>query len=280
MKVSILIATTLCLLTWTTYAQDGMGIGTTNPDNSAVLEINSPNKGLLIPRMGSNMIQTIDDPAEGLLIFDTNKNIFVYNAGPNGSKNWVELSPYSRGMIMMWSGNPNSVPYGWALCNGGFYDSTGTSVSGTNPNRIQTPDLRGRFVVSYDNRRNSTPTAAGNKVNNYGRVGNTGGRDTHALSTSEMPRHTHSLNIRTDPAGRHTHSPSWSNGLPQQDTGSQEPDRRGGGRAARDGDATNFTLNNAGDHTHLISGNTGNAGTSQTHENRPAYYVLAFIMKL
>jgi hypothetical protein len=37
---------------------------------------------------------------------------------------------------------------------------------------------------------------------------------------------------------------------------------------------------NAGDHSHLINGLTDNDGGGAAHENRPPYYVLAYIMKL
>lgn len=43
----------------------------TNPDKSAMLDIQSANKGLLIPRLPYCDIEKITDPAEGLMIFDT-----------------------------------------------------------------------------------------------------------------------------------------------------------------------------------------------------------------
>ncbi|MDX1819303.1 MAG: hypothetical protein R3197_00275 [Paracoccaceae bacterium] len=39
------------------------------------------------------------------------------------------------------------------------------------------------------------------------------------------------------------------------------------------------TVNPAGNHTHLITGNTGSAGSGEAHENRPPYYALCFIRK-
>lgn len=54
------------------YAQkDNVGIGTTKPDQSAVLEISSTNKGLLIPRMSLQQRGSISNPAQGLMIYQT-----------------------------------------------------------------------------------------------------------------------------------------------------------------------------------------------------------------
>ncbi len=51
-----------------------VGIGTNAPDNSAVLDVKSTNKGVLIPRValtGTNDVTTIADPANGLMVYNT-----------------------------------------------------------------------------------------------------------------------------------------------------------------------------------------------------------------
>jgi hypothetical protein len=45
----------------------GVGVGTVTPDASAVLDITATNKGLLIPRMSLASINSIVNPARGLL---------------------------------------------------------------------------------------------------------------------------------------------------------------------------------------------------------------------
>lgn len=50
-----------------TYSQ--VGIGTTNPDSSAALDISSTTGGLLLPRMNSSQRDAITAPATGLLIY-------------------------------------------------------------------------------------------------------------------------------------------------------------------------------------------------------------------
>ncbi len=56
-----------------TIYNDGfsVGVGTTNPDNSAMLDVNSADKGFLPPRMTQNELNAIPNPAEGLMVFCT-----------------------------------------------------------------------------------------------------------------------------------------------------------------------------------------------------------------
>ena len=59
-----------------THAQ--VGIGTTAPDTSSALEINSTNSGLLIPRMTQTQRDAIASPATGLLIYQTDSTPGFY----------------------------------------------------------------------------------------------------------------------------------------------------------------------------------------------------------
>ncbi|HNP33121.1 MAG TPA: hypothetical protein PKN96_07495 [Flavobacterium sp.] len=108
MKLKIYIASFLLLVTATFYAQ--VGIGTTSPNASSMLDITSTNSGLLIPRValtGVSDTSTISSPATSLL---------VYNSGfaPNGyyyfnGTIWVQLS---TGINNDWSltGNTGTNP--------------------------------------------------------------------------------------------------------------------------------------------------------------------------
>lgn len=54
------------------FAQkDNVGIGTIKPDQSAVLDINSTTKGLLIPRMSLQQRNAIQTPAQGLMVYQS-----------------------------------------------------------------------------------------------------------------------------------------------------------------------------------------------------------------
>ncbi|MDI5949075.1 ice-binding family protein [Flavobacterium yafengii] len=59
-----------------------VGIGTTNPEVSSILDIHSTNKGFLLPRLTTAQRDAISLPATGLLIYNTTTSIFnFYNSG-------------------------------------------------------------------------------------------------------------------------------------------------------------------------------------------------------
>ncbi len=59
-----------------------------NPDPSAILDVKSTDKGVLVPRMTSAQRTAIAAPATGLLVFDTNTGGFWFY---NGAA-WTNLS--------------------------------------------------------------------------------------------------------------------------------------------------------------------------------------------
>nr|MBP6681304.1 hypothetical protein [Saprospiraceae bacterium] len=61
------------------YTQ-GVGINTDNsaPDASAILDVKSTDKGILVPRVTSVQRTGIASPAVGLLVFDTDTESFWY----------------------------------------------------------------------------------------------------------------------------------------------------------------------------------------------------------
>ena len=131
------------------------------------------------------------------------------------------------GGIIMWSGSPNQIPDGWALCNG------------QTSNGKKTPDLSGKFVVGYSA-----------SDSDYNSVGNTGGEKSVALTAAQMPSHSHSATVKVS-----------------------------GLAAASNGDkdffAPSWKSQNASD---TIT--TSTAGSGQSHENRPPYFAICFIMRV
>lgn len=80
------------------YSQ--VGINTTTPHSSAILDIESNNKGVLIPRVsltGSNDLTTISSPANGLLVY----NLADANTGVN--KVYKNTIYYYDGDLNKWS---------------------------------------------------------------------------------------------------------------------------------------------------------------------------------
>jgi len=73
-----------------TLAQtEGVSINNTgaNPDPSAILDVQSTDKGMLIPRMDSTQRKAISNPANGLLVFDIDTDGFWFYDG----NKWNEL---------------------------------------------------------------------------------------------------------------------------------------------------------------------------------------------
>ncbi|WOI22474.1 hypothetical protein [Nonlabens ulvanivorans] len=73
-----------------TFAQ--VGINTDTPDTSSLLEIESSDKGILIPRMSTSDRDLIALPEVSLLIFNLTTNTYQYNAGTKISPEWNNIS--------------------------------------------------------------------------------------------------------------------------------------------------------------------------------------------
>jgi len=74
-----LILTIFLLTTTSSFAQ--VGIGTVTPDASAILDITSTTKGLLVPRMSTVQRDAIVSPATGLFIYDTTEKALAHYSG-------------------------------------------------------------------------------------------------------------------------------------------------------------------------------------------------------
>lgn len=151
-----------------------------------------------------------------------------------------------RGVIVMWSGSIDSIPDGWALCDG---------TDGT-------PNLQDRFIVG-----------AGAAYS----VGAAGGASANNIS------HNHSIPTdrpETNSTGSHLHSGTTGGMFNRTGNRSNSYDEQDD----QDDHQHQFVTDAAGAHSHVVnthnhSGATGTAGSSSL-ENRPPYYALAYIMKL
>ena len=73
MKRKILLISAITVVTCSTIVNAQVGIGTTTPDSSSILHLNSTNKGLLITSISLNSLtdsSTIPSPATGLLVWN------------------------------------------------------------------------------------------------------------------------------------------------------------------------------------------------------------------
>ena len=161
--------------------------------------------------------------------------------GQKGDEGSAGSTGIPSGFIGIWSGAANAIPSGWYLCDG----NNGT------------PNLKGKFVVGYDNNDGDFD------VNDTG-----GSKDAvivqHNHSVTD-PTHGHSIN---DPG--HKHTTSVDNHRLFDGNGSQSIGYGGPGGYP----AQQFTMNSS---TTGIS--IQNTGGGNAHENRPPYYALCYIMK-
>src|SRR4030095_14523626 len=88
-------------------AQQGVSINTDGSvaDSSAMLEIKSNSKGLLIPRLTAAQKNAITKPATGLLVYQTDSPVGFYYY--NGAS-WTSLSAAVSGPLTGWATTGNS----------------------------------------------------------------------------------------------------------------------------------------------------------------------------
>lgn len=117
------------------YAQQGVAITTdgTSPDNSAMLDIKSTSKGILVPRMTAAQRTAIITPANGLLIYQTDGTAGFYFF--NGSS-WAPISA---------AAGPLS---GWATTGNTGTDSTSNFI-GTSDNQPLIAKVNGEQVFRF-----------------------------------------------------------------------------------------------------------------------------------
>lgn len=172
MKLKIYLSLLLLIIISPFYAQ--VGIGTTSPNASSILDISSTNSGLLIPRVAltsTSDIVTIVSPAPSLL---------VYNSGfaPNGYYYW-------NGTIWVQLAQSNS---SWSL-NGNAGTVASTNFLGTTDNAdivFKRNNIRAGYIGDPN-------TAGGNKNTSFGSnslsAAGTGIRNT-AIGSNVMPVNT------------------------------------------------------------------------------------------
>ena len=96
-KTTIILTLLACVSAGISTAQ--VGVGTTNPDSSAVLDLSSTNKGLLAPRLSTAQRGLINRPATGLIIYNTDNNTIQVNNGTPLLPIWYSLKSYADSTI-------------------------------------------------------------------------------------------------------------------------------------------------------------------------------------
>jgi len=232
----------------------------------------------------------------------TTNNLAALNANGNViDSGFAGNATVPSGGIIMWSGLISAIPTGWSLCDG---------TDGT-------PDLRNRFVVGAGDQYNRNDTGGQNSVqltenempshdhtmDNAGNHSHSmNGAGGHSHSMNSAGNHSHGGSTSTDGNHSHSHYHYPGDGSSNRDgirTGNDSGGRlgpQGGNILSAGAHSHSLNINNAGSHTHNINGvsnhthsinnngnhshNINNAGGDSSHENRPPYYALAYIMKL
>ncbi len=137
-----IFATSLFILV---NAQVSITSGGSNPDPSAMLEVNSSSKGLLIPRMTTSQIAGIPQPANGLQAFNTDNGKLYIFVSADGK--WKEVS-YGTGII-------TPINCGFPITDARDGKSYNTTLIGSRCWMAQNLDIGIKILVSADQLNNN-----------------------------------------------------------------------------------------------------------------------------
>ncbi len=146
-------AVLLLLCFYTSNAQ--VGIGTTSPDVSSMLEVNSTTQGLLTPRMTTAQRNAIASPADGLIVYDTTLKSFYYynaatpiwtviNSGANGRLKFKRIKSTDVLATVLASEKTAGANVKYVLATDTYYEINGTI-------NVDLPiDLNNAYLVGLD----------------------------------------------------------------------------------------------------------------------------------
>jgi microcystin-dependent protein len=262
-------------------ALDSSGTGVFKGENSIILRVGQyslmfDNTGAISVKNGDTTLFSFSNGSgsgtityENITVTQNLKTNKLYLGDVDIENKLVPL-----GVIQMWAGAVDKIPNNYLLCNGQaikqsdyseLYNVIGSTFN-TAPNSssgnwaapssdmFRLPDLQGRFIVGY---------YPNNK--DYEKIGKAGGEAEHTLVTNELPSHTHSFDdyYGLEDAG------SVRNNKVYGKTQKLDTEYFGLGSTDNNNDTMVY-------YTH----DTTITGNGDPHENRPPYYVLAYIMRV
>lgn len=254
-----------------------IGTNSTIKDASALLELETNNKGFLMPRLALTSVKdvtTINSPAHALTVFNT--------ATTNSGTNDVTPGYYYYSKDLVTPANSK-----WVRLS----DSKNTSASGDVKNSFKAADhegwylLDGRAISTLPAAAQTAATALGfttNLPNATDRVlktkgsaeslGATGGSNTLTIGLANLPNVTFTGTISgtAASAGAHTHTLDTPNKIADTDRGLTNS-------SSWSIDAVqNNTTSSAGAHTHTVTGSASvpSGGSGTTLDNRSPYLVV------
>ncbi len=159
-------------------ANGNVGIGTV-ADSSAILDLRSQTRGLLIPRYNSLALNNILYPAKGLLVLDTLKNLLMQNAGTPAYPEWRNITPES-----------------WKITGNSNTDTSVNFIGTTNnvPLRFKVNNQKAGFIginngstyFGYKSGLQDAPGYGNTAIGNEAFMNNTAGTYSTALGSSAL----------------------------------------------------------------------------------------------
>lgn len=226
-----------------------VGIGTNNPNTSAILDVNSSNKGFLPPRVtltNATDASTILSPTTGLLVFNLGSDNLLAGYYYWNGANWATIAT-STGSGNSFGDIKNGIQTtdhnGWILLNG-RPKSTLTATQQTRATALgigaNLPDATNAFLVQ-----------------NGSTLGGVTGTNAKTISQNNLPNVTLSGSTTTD--GAHTHTISFSSTTPHNLSWGVTTNGIAGYNIS-----TDETTSSSGAHYHTFTTSSLNGGVSQT----------------
>lgn len=137
----------ICILAlWVIPTSAQLGIGISSPDGSAILDVSSTSKGVLISRLTQTQIDAIGSPVAGLTVFNTTENAWCTYDGTR----WILEKRYVS----------NSVSLGDTITLGSFR----LRIPASGNTSVQIALVSGSAILtgtSFNNYRSSAPATSG-----------------------------------------------------------------------------------------------------------------------
>jgi microcystin-dependent protein len=245
--------------------------------------------------------------ADGKIFYKNNSNVIVEFSGAGGGG-----TEMPTGSLTQFAGS--TAPAGWLSCDGANVSRTtyaalfaiiGTTYgAGDGSTTFGLPNMKGRIPVGFDSAQTE-----------FDALGETGGAKTHALTSAEMPSHTHTQNAHNHTQNAHNHTQNAHGhstdaqgfhahnvGITGSGTSSTSHRHEGTSTFARgiNGGTLlgyNFVTDGQGSHGHNITAATPtnnaatatnnattatnqNTGGNGAHNNLQPYIVLNYIIKI
>ncbi len=204
------------------------------------------------------------------------KNLIIEGSINIQNKKSLLVNIFPKYMVIAWA-SPD-IPLGWVICDGNRYSLNTNGVAIQDDLGDQTPDLRGRFILTF-----GIETDNINKLS-IRKFGDKGGEENHELTVNEIPAHKHIYNV-------------FNNNLTPKKLGTSFADRLNTYLLYQDSSMIDknkgkFTVE-TGFGGGILKGKTGTTKdfadndyptvaevSAIPHNNMPPYYVLTYIMKL